>query len=690
MKNVILATLAFGISLQGIAQSKKAPSPKPAAPKAKGSALPAGSKYIDIKNMNTKVQPGENFYEYANGAWLAANKVPASETRWGSFNILNDYTQSKVKEILETCAKTSGAPNSPEQMVGDFYASGMNTAAIEKADIMPAMPYIKAIEKVSNYNELIDYIATRPKLGLGGVFNYYVGADDKNVNENIGNIFQGGLGLPDRDYYFKTDERTAKIQKGYMKLLADMLGYLGDDAAADNAQITYELETKLAKVSMGRVEMRDPYKLYNKLTIEELSRSTRGFDWNDLFKKMGIPQQKYVIVAQPEFVKEAVMLLRTESLETWKTYFKVHTLMDLAPYLSSKFENARFDFYGKTLRGQKEQKPRWKRVSGVVDGGVGMQIGKIYVNKYFTSEAKTRMLDMVNNLQIVYERRMKQLDWMSDETKAAAIEKLNTFVKKIAYPDEWKSYKGLTIVKDNYVSNIMASNEFDYNFNISKLGKPVDKKEWGMTPPTINAYYNPAYNEIVFPAGILQFPFFDFGADDAVNYGGIGAVIGHEMTHGFDDQGAQYAADGNLKDWWTEQDKAQFKKKTQAIVDQYNAYTVLDTMHVNGELTQGENIADLGGVTLAYEAFLLTKQAQANKPIDGFTPAQRFFLSWGQIWRANTTPEETAQRIATDPHSPGVFRCNGPLTNFDPFYEAFNIQPGSAMYKSPDERLKVW
>jgi putative endopeptidase len=678
---ILLALACFAVQ-SGYAQVSKAPKA--------GSAAPSNGKYIDPANMNKAVQPGDNFYEYANGAWLKENQVPASETRWGSFNILNDKTQNAVKSILEECARTSGAKGTPEQMVGDFYASGMNEAQIEKLGMAPAKPYLDAIDKVANYDDLVKLLAERQRQGLKGVFGFYVGADDKDVTTNIANLFQGGLGLPDKDYYFKTDERSKNIQIGYQSLLRATLENLGYTNTANNAQAIYDLEKNLAEKSMGRVEMRDPYKLYNKLSSEELERLTKTFDWTAYFNLLGTKDVKQVIVAQPEFFKHVTMQLKSVPLDVWKTYFKAHTLLELSGYLAKKYDDRRFEFYGKILRGQKEQKPRWKRVSAVVDGGVGMQTGKIYVKKYFTPAAKTRMLELVNNLQDVYRERIQKLDWMSAETKEKAVAKLNTFMKKIAFPDTWREYKNLEISKDNYVQNIMNSNVCDFDFNLSKLGKSVDRTEWGMTPPTINAYYNPSYNEIVFPAGILQFPFFDFGADDAVNYGGIGAVIGHEMTHGFDDQGAQYAADGNLKDWWTEDDKAKFKKKTDAIVQQYNGYTVLDTVHVNGELTQGENIADLGGVTIAYEAFTRTAEFKANKTIDGFTPAQRFFLSWAQVWRANTTPEEQATRIATDPHSPGIHRCNGPLTNFQPFYEAFKVSEKNAMYKAPSERLFVW
>jgi putative endopeptidase len=430
--------------------------------------------------------------------------------------------------------------------------------------------------------------------------------------------------------------------------------------------------------------------LYNKMTFAELSKKTGTVNWLDFFAKSGIKNQTKLIVGQPEFFKQLVQILNSTPIDEIRGYLRWHMIHDYAAYLSEEFDNESFRFYGKVLRGQQEQKPRWKRVLAVVDGSVGDQLGKMYTDKYFTPAAKKRMLDLVNNLQTAFNDRINNLDWMTPETKKKAKEKLYTFIKKIGYPDKWRDYKGLTIVNNSYVQNIIASNKFDYAFNISKLGKPVDKTEWQMTPPTVNAYYNPAFNEIVFPAGILQYPFFDMSVDDAAIYGAIGGVIGHEMTHGFDDQGCEYAADGNLKNWWTEADKTRFEAKTKMIVEQYNNYTILDGKKVNGALTLGENIADLGGVTISYDAFKRTKQGKSNEKIDGFTPDQRFFLSWAQVWRQNIRAEEAEQRLVTDVHSPGEHRCNGPLSNFQPFYDAFQVKPGDKMFKTEAQRAKVW
>ncbi|HYD22508.1 MAG TPA: M13 family metallopeptidase, partial [Flavipsychrobacter sp.] len=429
---------------------------------------------------------------------------------------------------------------------------------------------------------------------------------------------------------------------------------------------------------------------YNKYSLDGATKATPGIDWKTLFVDMKITGQDSLIVATPNFFKEAGKQLKTTPLDVWKKYLKFHVVNDMTPFLSKNFDELHFNFYGREVSGQKEQKPRWKRVLNVVDGSVGELLGKMYVDKHFKPEAKQRMMELVKNLEETYSDRIKRLDWMTDSTKAKAQEKLSSFMKKIGYPDKWKDYSKLEIVGNDYVKNILASSAFEYDYTLAKLGRPVDKTEWQMTPPTVNAYYNPAFNEIVFPAGILQFPFFDAEADDAVNYGGIGGVIGHEMTHGFDDQGRQYAADGNLKDWWGPTDAAKFKEKADMVVNQYNTFTILDSVHVNGELTLGENLADLGGIAISYEAFKKTKQGKSNEKIDGFTPDQRFFLSWAQVWRAKSTDKEAMKRIMTDPHSPSEARCNGPLSNMPEFYQAFGIKEGDKMWRPEAERAKVW
>ncbi|MGI9191504.1 MAG: M13 family metallopeptidase [Chitinophagaceae bacterium] len=658
-----------------------------------GTSLPEGVKFIEPSYIDSTVKPGDDFYQFANGTWLKNNAIPASETRWGSFNLLEDFNQKVLHELLDEAAAKKGATKgSPEQMVGDLYACGMDSAAIEKAGLNALASELAAIDNMQNTTDLLNEIARETKNGLNPLWSIYVGPDDKNVSKNVCNVWQGGLGLPDRDYYLKPDSQYAAIFKQYSAHVFNMLKLSGtpDSLAKIQAASILKMETEMAKISMDRVAMRDPYKVYNKFSLADLNKQTPGMDWSAYLQQIDIKGQDTLLVGQPAFLKGMTSMLKTISINDWKAYLRWHMLSNMAPYMAKAFDEEHFNFYGKTLRGQQEQKPRWKRVLNVVDGAVGEQLGKMYTDKYFTEAAKKRMNELVSNLQSAFEARIKTLDWMSAETQTKAIEKLNTFIKKIGYPDKWRDYTGLEISRDNYVANVLASNRFDYNYMINKLGKPVDKTEWGMTPPTVNAYYNPAFNEIVFPAGILQYPFFDMSVDDAAIYGGIGAVIGHEMTHGFDDQGAQYAADGNLKDWWTADDKKRFEAKTGAIKTQYDNYTILNGKNVNGALTLGENIADLGGVTIAYDAFKKTKQGQSKEKIDGFSPDQRFFLSWAQVWRQNIRDEEAAQRLVTDPHSPGEHRCNGPLSNFQPFYDAFNVQPGQKMYKAPEARAKVW
>lgn len=649
---------------------------------------------LDPANMDTTMKPGDNFFLYANGTWLKNNPIPATETRWGSFNELQENNYKALHQLLDEAAANKNAKaGSAEQKVGDFYRTGMDSAAIDKAGLAPVQDAFKKIDAITDAKSLMDEIAKSYTEGNGQLFGFYVAPDDKNVTKNIPQFIQSGLGLPDRDYYFNKDERTTKIREAYKQYLVTMFGLMGEDnaTAQKDAADVYKLEETLAKASMTRVEMRDPYKLYNKFDIAGLNKLTPNIDWKNLFANLKIASQDTCLVATPKFFQEVSVQLKATPIDVWKKYLRFHTLNDAAAFLSSNIDAAHFDFYGKTVRGQQEQKPRWKRVLNVVDGSVGELLGQMYVNKYFKPEAKKRMLEMVNNLQQTYADRIKRLDWMSDITKQKAIAKLNTFMKKIGYPDNWRNYDALKISNESYYKNAEASAAFAYDYMISKLGKPVDKTEWQMTPPTVNAYYNPAFNEIVFPAGILQYPFFDADADDAVNYGGIGAVIGHEMTHGFDDQGRQYDADGNLHDWWTPEDAKKFTEKADMVVKQFDGYTVLDSTHVNGHLTLGENLADLGGLAIAYEAFKKTDEGKSTTiKIDGFTPDQRFFLSWAQVWRANTRPEELAARIMTDPHSPSKWRCNGPLSNMEEFYKAFNVQPGDKMYKPENERAKVW
>lgn len=656
------------------------------------STVKESRKLLDPANIDSSISPGENFYLYANGTWLKNNAIPADQTRWGSFSELQENNYKALHDLLEDAAKKNGAAGSKEQKVGDLYKSGMDSSAIEKAGITPLNDHFARINAITDASGIINEVALEHTMGQNALFGFYISPDDKEVTKEICQFFQGGLGMPDRDYYFKTDARSTKIRDAYQQYLVKLFTLMGEDSttAKKDAADEFKLETALAGASMTRVEMRDPYKLYNKFNTAGLTAKTPGMDWKNILAGLKVTGQDSMIVGQPKFFAEIAKQLKATPLPVWKKYLQVQMTMEMSPYMSKAFADANFDFFGRTVRGQQEQKPRWKRVLTIVDNSVGELLGQMYVDKNFKPEAKKRMLDLVNNLQSTYAERIKRLTWMSDATKQKALAKLNTFMKKIGYPDKWKDYSALNISGNDYVKNIFNAATFEYNYQLGKLGRPVDRAEWQMTPPTVNAYYNPAFNEIVFPAGILQWPFFADNADDAVNYGGIGSVIGHEMTHGFDDQGRQYDADGNLHDWWTPEDAKNFLSKAQVVINQYNNYTVLDSIHVNGQLTQGENLADLGGINIAYEAFKKTKQGQSTEKIDGFTPDQRFFLSWAQVWRANTRPEEIQSRIVTDPHSPNELRCNGPLSNMPQFYQAFNIKPGDKMYRADSIRASVW
>jgi len=657
------------------------------------SAETPGRKLLDPANLDTTVHPGDNFFEYANGTWLKNNPIPKSKTRWGSFNELQENNYTALHTLLDSAAGVVNAPQGSNlQKVGDFYKTGMDSATIDKMGIVPLSDILNRINTIKDANGIIDEIALEHTQGVGQLFSFGVSPDDKNVTHEVCQFGQGGLGMPGREYYYDKDERTARVRDAYKEYIPQMLMLMGDDnvTAKKMGADIYNLELALAGASMTRVEMRDPYKLYNKFNLDGINAATPGLDWKKLLTDLKANGQDSIIVGMPAFFAEVAKELKATPLETWKKYLKFHVVNEMAPYLASSFDSTHFNFYGKTMHGQQEQELRWKRVLHEVDGSIGDALGQMYVDKYFKPEAKKRMLELVNNLQQSYADRIQKLDWMTDSTKRKAIAKLNAFMKKIGYTDKWKDYSALTIINNDYVKNILAASQCEYNYNMNKLGKPVDRAEWGMTPPTVNAYYNPAFNEIVFPAGILQFPFFDEKADDAVNYGGIGAVIGHEMTHGFDDQGRLYNAEGNLNNWWSPTDSANFTMKAEKVVDQFNKVVVIDTLHANGRLTEGENLADLGGLNIAYEAFKKTKQGQSTDKIDGFTPDQRFFLSWAQVWRANTRPEELATRLKTDPHSPSELRCNLPVSNMGAWYKAFNIKPTDKMYRPESDRARVW
>ena len=657
------------------------------------SFIPPGGKkrkFIDPANMDLSVRPGDNFYLYANGTWIKNNPVPPSKTRWGSFDKLREDNLGRLRTLLESAAAASDK-DAHLQKIGDLYLSGMDSAALESKGYQPIQSDLDRIASITDTRGILKEIAFERSHGIANpLIGFFVGPDDKNASQYIPQVGQGGITLPDRDNYLKGDARSVEIRKAYSTHLNNMFRLIGktEEQAAAAADAVFRIENALASAEMSRVELRDPYKTYNKFSWKDLSVTTPAIDWKSWAGEMEVSGVDSLVVTNPSFLKTVDLLLTAVALRDWKDYLQWNVLRVSAPYLSSAFVQESFTF-NQVLSGQKEQTPRWQRMSALVDQQLGDLLGQVYVEKYFSAAAKQRMQELVNNLQETFSARISRVDWMSEETKQKAKEKLQAFLKKIGYPDTWRDYSSITIRRDDLVGNVRRCVIWKYEDNVTRLGKPVDRTRWTMTPPTINAYYNPSNNEIVFPAGILQFPFFDFEADDAVNYGGIGAVIGHEMTHGFDDQGRQYAADGNLKDWWNKSDADKFKTKADEVVTQYNGYTV-DTLHINGRLTLGENLADLGGMSIAYEAFTKTKQFKDGKKIDGFTPAQRFFLSWAQVWRGSVLPRTAAQLILTDPHSPGNYRGNGPLTNVDAWYEAFDIKPGDKMYKAPDQRTRIW
>lgn len=651
-----------------------------------------GVKGLNRGNIDNSVSPAVDFYEYANGNWLKNNPIPDEYSRWGSFEMLAEENYKVLREILESAAKGNAPTGSNEQKIGDFYYTGMDTVQIEKDGYNPIKPDLKMISELNSIDDVYKAIAYLHKTGISALFNYYGSTDAKNSDIVISQLSQGGLGLPDRDYYTNDDTRSKEVRTEYVKHVTKMFELIGQSEAdaEKNAQTVMNIETRLAKSSRTRVERRDPDKNYNKMSLVKLEEMTPGFKWNNYFNLVGMSDPGDINVGQPGFFKEITVMMNDIPVADWKTYLTWKVVDNTAGYLSSEFENQNFEFNGKFLNGSKTLSDRWKRVMRAVNGNMGEALGQIYVEKTFPPEAKERANKIVHNLLDAMGERIKGLEWMGEETKKAALIKLAAFTVKIGYPDKWIDYSKLEIKRDSYAANLTRANEFATKRDFDKIGKPVDKKEWGMSPQTVNAYYNPTINEIVFPAAILQPPFFDQNADDAVNYGAMGGAIGHEISHGFDDQGRKFDAKGNLKDWWTKEDGERFQARAQKIIDQFNSFDAIDSMHVNGSLTTGENIGDLGGLNIAFTAFKKTEEYKNNEMIDGFTPAQRFFLSWAQVWRNNIRPETLMLRLKTDPHSPGKYRVNGPFSNLPEFWEAFNVKDGDPMKNPPYKLVKIW
>ena len=658
-------------------------------------AAPAAGKPVDPANLDPSVPACQDFYQHAVGGWLKANPIPADKARYGAFEELMERNRATLKAILEeTSARRDWKRGTIQQKVGDFYASGMDEAAIEKAGTKPLQPWLARIAALKKPDDLPRHLAEAQLHDLPGGIGFRIDQDEKDSTRYMPILWQAGLGLPDRDYYLKDDARSKGLREQYVAFVARMFELLGEkpEKAKADAAAVMALETKLAEASRTRVALRDPEANYNKRTLAQLEAEAPGFGWGAWLAGLGIPKDQALNVGQPEFAKAFAALTRSEPLETWKTYLRFHALRGAAPYLPKAIDDARFAFYGKTLQGVQQQEERWKRVQTVVDGALGEALGQLYVERAFGPQQKERMKALVENLRAALRERIDGLPWMSPETKAAAQKKLAAFGVKIGYPDRWRDYSKLEVKRAGYLENVLAANRFENRRQIAKLGKPIDRTEWFMSPPTVNAYYSPNMNEIVFPAGILQPPFFWPEGDDAVNYGAIGVVIGHEMTHGFDDQGAQYDAEGNLKNWWTEADKKAYEARTGLVVKQFEGYKPFEDASINGKLTVGENIADLGGLKIAWAALekALGRDPNAAGKLDGYTPGQRFFLSYANVWRNNIRDEALRVRLATDPHSPGRWRVLGPVANLPEFHAAFQCPEGAPMRRPEAERPTIW
>ncbi|ANH61043.1 M13 family metallopeptidase [Dokdonia donghaensis] len=642
---------------------------------------------VVFDGISEQIAPGDDFYNHVNKNWYDNAVIADDQVGVGAYRFLNIPQQELLKNILEEVSEQSHDQGSVEQLVGDFYASGMDTLSIDKRGITPIQALLEKIDGTSTTEQLMDVVANQIKTGDYSFLAPYISPDQKNSKLNILHLAQTGLGLPDRNYYFNEDPSSVAIQDAYKTYLTTLFELVGDPEAAANAAIVYAIEKELADSHKTRIQRRVIKDNYNKVSVIDLDNGHNQIDWQHIFTTLGTDIDS-LNVRQPAYYDKVNDVLASTALKDLKLYVKAKSLSNHDNILSTPFEDASFA-YTKVISGQSEQQSRTKRMVRNVDRQIGFALGQLYVKRYFNEEAKERALDLVNNFQKSLEQRIENLEWMSDSTKVKAKEKLFAINKKIGYPDVWRTYD-VEINRDQFFENVVALRNDSYQYELKQLNKAPNRDEWGTTPSTVTAYYNPSLNEIVFPAGILQAPYFDLYADDAVNYGGIGMVIGHEFTHAFDDQGAQYDKEGNVKNWWTEEDYTKFKAKTQQIIEQYDSFTVLDSVHLKGALTVGENTADNGGISIAYDAFKRTKQGQDTTRIGGFTPDQRFFLSVARIWRVKTRDEYLRNYVATDPHSPPIWRVNGPLMNFTPFYEAFDVKEGQKNFKTPEERIKIW
>ncbi len=653
---------------------------------------------INLAYMDTTTTPQEDFFRYVNGAWLDSTEIPNDRSRWGSFDELRQRTDEDALALLEKTANSDSLDGTTDPGKAVFlYKSIMDTVTRNEQGIKPVEPYLAKIEAIQSKEDLQKYLVEMSEYGSAGFFSFGVGADSKNSNMNAAYLSPSGLGLPERDYYVLNDTDSKETRKKYKEYITNMLQYINysEEEAKKAAEKILAFETRLAEPRLDKVERRDARKTYNPMKVGELQKITPALQWNSYFEGIGAKDLDTIIVSQPEYMKALQEILAENSVEDWKTYLKWDLFNDAAPILTTELERESWEFYSKTLRGAKEQRPRNERALSTINGVLGEALGKLYVEEHFPPQAKETAKEMVQNILTAYENRINNLSWMSEDTKKKALEKLSTFNVKIGYPDKWKDYSELEIQSPeeggSYFQNMLNAQKWRVAENMADLGEPVDKTEWFMSPQTVNAYYNPRYNEIVFPAAILQPPFYDYKADAAVNYGGIGAVIGHEVSHGFDDSGARFDAEGNLNNWWTDKDLEQFEELGNELAEQYSAIEVLDSVYINGKFTLGENIGDLGGVNAAFDGLQIHLEENGNPgKIDGFTPEQRFFLSWATVWRTKMREEALRNRIKTDSHSPGMYRAYVPLQNIDAWYDAFKISEGDAMYVKPENRVKIW
>jgi putative endopeptidase len=665
-----------------------------AEPEAAANVVPAPAELgsgIDTSGFDTTVRPQDDFFDYVNGKWVAETELPADRARWGTFDALREKSQEDIRTLVEEVSAADNVePGSATQKIRDFYNSYMDSKAANELGVEAIRTELNEVASIESYDDLFRAFSTLGVYGVNSPIGGGIFSDLKDPDTNVVYLVESGITLPDRDYYLKDDEQFVKGREFFRAYVARLFDLAGIEGGADKAEAIYALEHALAEVHWTKEDNRDPVKSYNPKTPEELAELAPDINWTASFEAAQIPARDLYIVNQPSFFEAASKIIADTDLATWKDYMAFQTMDTFAPILSNDFFQAWFEFYRAGLQGIEEPRPQWKRAVNAVNGNMGELLGQLYVDRHYQDEARVRMETMIANLKEAYRRSINELEWMGEETKQQALVKLSKFNPKIGYPEDWRNYSNMEITEGDLVGNIKSAATFEYHRNIDKLDRPVDKTEWFMNPQTVNAYYNPAWNEIVFPAAILQPPFFNVEADDAVNYGGIGAVIGHEIGHGFDDQGRKFDGDGNLRDWWTEEDNAHFEARKNMLAAQYNGYEVIDGLTINGEFTSGENIGDLGGLGIAYKAYKIALDGQEAPVIDGFTGDQRFFLGWGQVWRGKARDAETKRLLTVDPHSPAKFRANGAPVNVTEFYLAFDVKEGDGMYLPPEERVKIW